>query len=145
MNAIQPVATTPNAAGSALSGELSGPDPAGPGAGELVRRWLLGKRSEQTRRAYGRDLGLWLAWCSQLGADPLQVQRVGRETGATLISPAAGTWSPRCPCWPSSPAPAAGSGGRWSLPQAAGGWTRHAAADWATYAADVATNPNHQP
>jgi hypothetical protein len=30
-------------------------------------------------------------------------------------------------------------------PTTAVGWTRHAAADWATYAADLATNPDHQP
>jgi hypothetical protein len=71
---------TQAAAGSALSIDLSGPSPAGLDAGELVRRWLLGKRSEQTRRAYGRDLQLWLAWCEQLGANPLTVQRAGLET-----------------------------------------------------------------
>jgi len=84
---VRPLA--PAGFGSAASVALSDPEPAPgpePGAGELVRRWLLGRRSEQTRRAYGRDLGLWLAWCGQLAADPLQVQRPGRETGGVSRS-----------------------------------------------------------
>jgi len=48
----------------------------------LVLAWLASKRSEHTRRAYGRDLGIlpqvrpsrapsWLAWCSAVGVDPV--------------------------------------------------------------------------
>ena len=74
-----PVPTTRAGTGSVLSGDLGGPD-GGPEVGELVRRWLLGKRSVHTRKAYGRDLQLWLCWCEQLHADPLTVERPGRET-----------------------------------------------------------------
>ena len=59
---------------------LSGPDSPGPGVEDLVRRWLLGKRSPHTRTAYATDMARWLSWCDQLHVDPLLVQRAGRET-----------------------------------------------------------------
>jgi len=59
---------------------LSGPDSPGPGVEDLVRRWLLGKRSPHTRTAYATDMARWLSWCNQLHVDPLLVQRAGRET-----------------------------------------------------------------
>jgi integrase/recombinase XerD len=48
----------------------------------LVLAWLAGKRSEHTRKAYARDLGIlpqaraarapsWLAWCAAAGTDPV--------------------------------------------------------------------------
>ena len=37
----------------------------------LVLGWLAGKRSVHTRRAYGRDIAGWLAWCAAQGIDPL--------------------------------------------------------------------------
>jgi integrase/recombinase XerD len=64
-----------------------------PGAEQLVLRWLITKRSPNTRYSYGVDLGVrverpgtrpgviprpgpakapdWLTWCAALGADPL--------------------------------------------------------------------------
>ena len=49
----------------------------------LVLRWLAGKKSEHTRKAYARDLGIlpqvrasraptWLAWCREVGTDPVR-------------------------------------------------------------------------
>ena len=37
----------------------------------LVLGWLAGKRSVHTRRAYGRDIAGWLAWCAGQDVDPL--------------------------------------------------------------------------
>ena len=37
----------------------------------LVLGWLAGKRSIHTRRAYGRDIAGWLAWCTEHGSGPL--------------------------------------------------------------------------
>ena len=48
----------------------------------LVLAWLAGKRSENTRKAYARDIGIlppvrpsrapsWLAWCREAGVDPV--------------------------------------------------------------------------
>jgi integrase/recombinase XerD len=50
--------------------------PAGSGTGAdpvaaLVLGWLAGKRSVHTRRAYGRDIAGWLAWCAGQDVDPL--------------------------------------------------------------------------
>jgi site-specific recombinase XerD len=39
---------------------------------DLVRGFLLSKRSVTTRTAYAADLASWLHWCDQLGVDPLQ-------------------------------------------------------------------------
>lgn len=38
---------------------------------DLVRGFLLSKRSPRTRAAYATDLGSWLAWCDRLELDPL--------------------------------------------------------------------------
>ncbi len=37
----------------------------------LVLGWLAGQRSVHTRRAYGRDIAGWLAWCAGHGIEPL--------------------------------------------------------------------------
>jgi len=87
-----PVPLTPAGSGSPLYGKLSGrqlpgfADSPGPDVEELVRRWLLGKRSTHTRAAYRRDIGLWLDWCAQLRADPQRVGRPGREAGGVSRS-----------------------------------------------------------
>jgi integrase/recombinase XerD len=71
----------------------------------LVLAWLAGKRSEHTRRAYGRDLGIlpavrpsrapsWLAWCASAGIDPVteaaedHVTLYARALDAAGLSPA---------------------------------------------------------
>lgn len=38
---------------------------------DLVRGFLLSKRSPRTRAAYAADLGSWLACCTRIGLDPL--------------------------------------------------------------------------
>jgi site-specific recombinase XerD len=37
--------------------------------------WLLTQGSDHTRRAYYRDLALWLVWCDQAGLDPRRALR----------------------------------------------------------------------
>lgn len=37
--------------------------------------WLLAQRSHHTRRAYYRDISLWLVWCQQMGLDPREAVR----------------------------------------------------------------------
>ena len=59
----------------------------------LVLGWLAGQRSVHTRRAYGRDIAGWLAWCAGYGIEPL-----------FAIRPDAGGWRPRA--WPPRPLPA---------------------------------------
>jgi integrase/recombinase XerD len=70
----------------------------------LVLGWLSGKRSENTRIAYGRDIGIirqrggrapsWLAWCRTEGVHPvtgvtgLHVARYARHLEAAGLSPA---------------------------------------------------------
>src|SRR4051812_32819040 len=39
--------------------------------GDLVRGFLLSKRSPKTRTAYAADLASWLTFCAGLGVDPL--------------------------------------------------------------------------
>ncbi len=75
-----PVPITPALPGQSLSVALSGPELPGPGVEDLIRRWLLGKRSQHTRTAYATDMARWLSWCDQLDVDPLLVQCPGRET-----------------------------------------------------------------
>jgi integrase/recombinase XerD len=78
-------------------------DSTGPATG-LVLAWLAGKRSEHTRRAYARDLGIlsarpsrapsWLAWCTAVGVDPVtevtedHVAVYARMLDAAGLSPA---------------------------------------------------------
>ena len=45
------------------------------GARALTHLWLRRRRSDNTRRAYFRDLGLWLAYCARHGVDPLRARR----------------------------------------------------------------------
>jgi integrase/recombinase XerD len=71
----------------------------------LVTAWLSTRRSENTRAAYARDIGLapqqrpgrapsWLAWCQQQGVHPvtgvtaLHVIRYARQLDSTGLSPA---------------------------------------------------------
>src|SRR5450755_3006060 len=70
----------------------------------LVLGWLAGKRSENTRRAYARDIGItpqaragrapsWLAWCRAAGTGPLEatedhVTLYARALDAAGLSPA---------------------------------------------------------
>ena len=71
----------------------------------LVLGWLAAKRSENTRAAYGRDIGItpqrrasrapsWLAWCQEQGVHPvtgvtgLHVARYARQLDAAGLSPA---------------------------------------------------------
>ena len=71
----------------------------------LVLGWLAGKRSENTRTAYARDIGItprrraghapsWLAWCRAEGVHPvtgvtgLHVARYARRLAAAELSPA---------------------------------------------------------
>ena len=71
----------------------------------LVLGWLAAKRSENTRTAYARDIGItpqrrasrapsWLAWCQEQGVHPvtgvtgLHVARYARQLDAAGLSPA---------------------------------------------------------
>jgi integrase/recombinase XerD len=71
----------------------------------LVLAWLSAKRSENTRTAYARDIGItpqrrpssapsWLAWCQQQEVHPvtgvtgLHVARYARQLDGTGLSPA---------------------------------------------------------
>jgi len=45
------------------------------GARALTHLWLRRRRSANTRRAYFRDLALWLAYCDRHGVDPLRARR----------------------------------------------------------------------
>jgi integrase/recombinase XerD len=71
----------------------------------LVTAWLSARRSENTRAAYARDIGVtprrrpsrapsWLAWCGQQGVHPvtgvtgLHVAQYARQLGDAGLSPA---------------------------------------------------------
>ena len=71
----------------------------------LVLGWLAAKRSENTRTAYARDIGItpprrpsrapsWLAWCREQGVHPvtgvtvLHVARYARQLETAGLSPA---------------------------------------------------------
>ena len=71
----------------------------------LVLGWLAAKRSENTRTAYARDIGItpqrrasrapsWLAWCQEQGVHPvtgvtgLHVARYARQLDTAGLSPA---------------------------------------------------------
>jgi integrase/recombinase XerD len=87
--------------GAALVAEAADADP----VTRLVLGWLAGKRSENTRTAYARDIGItprrraghapsWLAWCRTEGVHPvtgvtgLHVARYARRLAAAELSPA---------------------------------------------------------
>jgi integrase/recombinase XerD len=87
--------------GSALAAAAADADP----ITLLVTAWLSARRSENTRTAYARDIGItpqrrpslapsWLAWCQQQGVHPvtgvtgLHVARYARQLDAAGLSPA---------------------------------------------------------
>ena len=87
--------------GAALVAESPGADP----VTRLVLGWLADKRSENTRTAYARDIGItprrrvahapsWLAWCRAEGVHPvtgvtgLHVALYARRLAAAELSPA---------------------------------------------------------
>ena len=87
--------------GAALVAESPDADP----VTRLVLGWLAGKRSENTRTAYARDIGItprrrvahapsWLAWCRAEGVHPvtgvtgLHVALYARHLAAAELSPA---------------------------------------------------------
>jgi integrase/recombinase XerD len=87
--------------GAALVAEAADADP----VTRLVLGWLAGKRSENTRTAYARDIGItprrraghapsWLAWCRAEGVHPvtgvtgLHVAVYARQLAAAGLSPA---------------------------------------------------------
>jgi integrase/recombinase XerD len=90
-----------HAPGAALVAEAADADP----VTRLVLGWLAGKRSENTRTAYARDIGItprrraghapsWLAWCRTEGVHPvtgvtgLHVALYARRLAAAELSPA---------------------------------------------------------
>ena len=87
--------------GAALVAEAADADP----VTRLVLGWLAGKRSENTRTAYARDIGItprrraghapsWLAWCRAEGVHPvtgvtgLHVALYARHLASAELSPA---------------------------------------------------------
>ena len=87
--------------GAALVADAADADP----VTRLVLGWLAGKRSENTRTAYARDIGItprrrashapsWLAWCRAEGVHPvtgvtgLHVALYARQLSAAELSPA---------------------------------------------------------
>ncbi len=87
--------------GAALVAAAADADP----VTRLVLGWLAGKRSENTRTAYARDIGIttqrrpghapsWLAWCQAEGVHPvtgvtgLHVALYARQLAAAELSPA---------------------------------------------------------
>jgi site-specific recombinase XerD len=90
-----------HAPGAALVAEAADADP----VTRLVLGWLAGKRSENTRAAYARDIGItprrrashapsWLGWCRAEGVHPvtgvtgLHVALYARQLAAAELSPA---------------------------------------------------------
>jgi site-specific recombinase XerD len=88
------------APGAALVAESADADP----VTRLVLGWLAGKRSEHTRTAYARDIGIiprrrtgqapsWLTWCRTAGVHPvtgvtgLHVAVYARQLSAAELSP----------------------------------------------------------
>lgn len=67
---IVPAGVIPSCTGSSTSVE------------ELVRMWLMGFSSVNTRTAYRFDMRQWLAYCQASGLDPLTVRRVHVEAWA---------------------------------------------------------------
>src|SRR5690242_12056715 len=87
--------------GPALADEAADTDP----VTLMVTAWLSARRSENTRAAYARDIGItpqrrpsrapsWLAWCGQQGVHPvtgvtvLHVTRYARQLETAGLSPA---------------------------------------------------------
>lgn len=99
-----PVIYAPRGMLSVMSESLAvtgGPDP----VTSLVLAWLAGKRSENTRKAYARDIGIlpqlrasrapsWLEWCTRAGTDPVtgvteeHVTLYARSLEQLAVSPA---------------------------------------------------------
>jgi site-specific recombinase XerD len=90
-----------HAPGAALVAAAADADP----VTRLVLGWLAGMRSDNTRTAYARDIGItpprraghapsWLAWCQAEGVHPvtgvtgLHVARYARQLAAAELSPA---------------------------------------------------------
>jgi integrase/recombinase XerD len=90
-----------HAPGAALVAAAADADP----VTRLVLGWLSGMRSENTRTAYARDIGItpprragrapsWLDWCREEGVHPvtnvtgLHVARYARQLAAAELSPA---------------------------------------------------------
>jgi site-specific recombinase XerD len=90
-----------DAPGAALVAAAADADP----VTRLVLGWLAGKRSEHTRTAYARDLGIiprrragqapsWLAWCRTAGVHPvtgvtgMHVAVYARQLASADLSPA---------------------------------------------------------
>jgi site-specific recombinase XerD len=95
------MSSSTHAPGAALVAEAADADP----VTRLVLGWLAGKRSENTRTAYARDIGItprrraghapsWLAWCRAEGVHPvtgvtgLHVALYARHLAAAELSPA---------------------------------------------------------
>ncbi len=89
-----------DAPGAALVADAAEADP----VTRLVLGWLAGKRSEHTRTAYARDIGIiprrragqapsWLAWCRTTGVHPvtgvtgLHVAVYARQLSSAELSP----------------------------------------------------------
>jgi integrase/recombinase XerD len=89
-----------DAPGAALVAEAADADP----VTRLVLGWLAGKRSEHTRTAYARDIGIiprrragqapsWLAWCRMTGVHPvtgvtgMHVAVYARQLASAELSP----------------------------------------------------------
>jgi integrase/recombinase XerD len=89
-----------DAPGAALVADAAEADP----VTRLVLGWLAGKRSEHTRTAYARDIGIiprrragqapsWLAWCRTTGVHPvtgvtgMHVAVYARQLSAAALSP----------------------------------------------------------
>ncbi|MEX5299130.1 tyrosine-type recombinase/integrase [Kocuria sp. CPCC 205292] len=59
--------------------------------GELIASWLASLSSENTRRAYRRDLASFLSWLSVSKLDLLEVRRVHADTWRSTLEGAAST------------------------------------------------------
>lgn len=55
------------------------------GARPVTAAWLAG-RSPNTRRAYYADLALWLAFCADVGLDPLAARRADADAWAVQLT-----------------------------------------------------------
>ena len=79
---------------------------------DLVRGFLLSKRSAKTRDAYAADLASWLTFCARLGVDPLAAGIHHADAYLRLspkpVTPAAAAAWPR-PASPDAPRPCTAS------------------------------------
>jgi hypothetical protein len=48
----------------------------------LLREWLIGYGSVNTRDAYEHDVRRWLAFCATVGVDPVRAENVVRAAQA---------------------------------------------------------------